>query len=275
MLQFCANRGLVPPPPKIDLVADTYPPGGPFPPSDIVIAQAPTEMSAEERGFLFALARGCQPRRALEIGTAGGGSSLILATAMEENGGAGQVWTIDPAPEIAFDQNLYRGRVHQVTGASPGAVEEVAATAGDAFDFALIDGIHIYRQAKADLDAVIPHLVAGAFVLLHDAFHFGVSEAIRELVEADERVHDCGYPCNRPRPVGERATHGGFRLLRFGDKAVDVRPLVAPVWESLGLPPALLATQMNHDFWYCNAVEPCDYCRQHGPEPLARQLLGQ
>lgn len=257
VLRFCANRDLVPEP-------TVFRPKTPIE----VVNGAVSEMSPEERGFLYALVRGARPRRILEIGTAEGGSALVMATALEENAGEGHIWSIDPVPRISVEMSAYHGRVDFLVGTSPETVEDAAARAGGPFDLAMIDGIHIYRQARADLLAVLPHLAEGAYVLLHDAFHFGVSEAVRELVESDERIHDCGYPCNRPRPVGDRATHAGFRLLRVGAKAVDVVPLVAPMWAELGKPAPVLHSQVNHDFWYCSAIEPCDYCQQNGPDPL-------
>lgn len=257
LLQFCANNELVPPSaaPRTD--------------ASWLVEQAPTEMSQEERGFLYALIRGCRPRRVLEIGTSEGGSALVMALAMERNGGEGQVWTIDPMPRIAFDAALFRGRVHSVVGTSPEAVEEVAGSAGGPFDLAVVDGIHIHKQAAADLAAIRPHLAEGAYVLMHDAFHFGVSEAARELVESDPSVHDVGYPCNRPRRVGERVTHAGFRMLRIGRPAVDVAPLVEPTWAVVGQRPPLSPDLVDHDFWYCWAIEPCTYCQQHGLDPLS------
>lgn len=257
VLQFCANRDLVPA--RVSAGHDVA----------SLVREAPTEMSQEERGFLYALVRGCRPRRVLEIGTSEGGSSLVMALAMEENGGDGHVWTIDPLPRIPFDPALFRGRVDSVTGTSPEAVEDVARRAGGPFDLAVIDGIHIHKQAAADLAAVRSHLAEGAFVLMHDAFHFGVSEAARELVERDPQVHDVGYPCNRPRRVGERVTHAGFRMLRVGAPAVDVRPLVEPVWAEVGMTPPLSPDLVDHDFWYCWAIDPCAYCREHGLDPLS------
>lgn len=257
VLRFCADRDLVPP--------------SATPAGDVasLVREAPTEMSQEERGFLYALVRGCRPSRVLEIGTSEGGSSLVMALAMDENGGEGRVWTIDPLPRIAFDRALFHGRVESVTGTSPDAVHEVAARAGGPFDLAVVDGIHIYKQAAADLAAIRPHLAEGAFVLMHDAFHFGVSEAARELVEADRAVHDVGYPCNRPRRVGDRVTHAGFRMLRIGADAVEVAPLVQPTWAEVGLAPPLSPDLVNHDFWYCWAIEPCAYCQEHGLDPLS------
>jgi hypothetical protein len=49
---------------------------------------------------------------------------------------------------------------------------------------------------------------------------------------------------------------------------VDVAALVAPLWSSLGKPAPVLRSQINHDFWYCSAIEPCEFCQQNGPDPL-------
>src|SRR5690349_21516122 len=104
-----------------------------------VILDAPTEMTFEERLFLYALVRGTAPRRVLEIGTSQGGSALIFASAMESNG-SGTVVGIDPMPRVEIPDERFKGRFHLVTGESPGAVAEASELAGGLFDLVLIDG---------------------------------------------------------------------------------------------------------------------------------------
>jgi predicted O-methyltransferase YrrM len=224
-----------------------------------VILDAPTEMTFEERLFLFSLVRGTAPQRVLEIGTSQGGSALIFANALEANG-SGTVVGIDPMPRIEIPDHRFHGRFHLVTGESPGAIAEAAELAGGRFDLVLIDGMHIYSQAAADLAGAMPYLADDAYILFHDAFHYGVSEAIREAVEADPHLHDCGYVCARPRTVGLLLTHGGFRLVRRGTSAIDVGAMVKPVWDSFDLPVPHDPDLRDHDIYYCEVVEPCAYC---------------
>ena len=225
-----------------------------------IIANAPSEMSLDERLFLYSLIRGRNPRRVLEIGTSQGGSAAIIAAALEDNDGDGRIIGIDPMPRIELDPAVFHGRFDLVTGKSPEAVTQAAERAGAPFDIVLIDGIHIYQQAADDLAASLPFATPDAYFLFHDSFHFGVSEAIREAVERHPDLHDCGYVCSRPRRVGDLLTHAGFRLLRRGGAIVDPTPLVAPLWREVNAAPPHDPALRNHDIWYCDAIEPCNYC---------------
>jgi predicted O-methyltransferase YrrM len=229
-------------------------------PVDVVFG-VPSEMDIDERLFLYALVRGQRPRRMLEIGTARGGSALIITTAMEENG-VGCLVSVDPLPQIALDPAAFQGRLYSLSRPSPEGIDEAAEVAGGSFDLILIDGIHIYDQVRKDLAAALPHASDGAYLLFHDAFHIGVDRAIREALEADAGLQDCGYVCNRPRPVGELATHAGFRLLRIGSRIFDPTPLVQDAYRQLRQKPPLDPDLVNHDFWYCEAIKPCAYCEK-------------
>lgn len=227
-----------------------------------VVWTAPTEMSIDERLMLYGLVRGHRPVRALEIGTFKGGSAVIIATAMEANG-LGRLVSVDPMPIIEVEERLFRGRFHSLARPSPEGIAEARAIAGGEFDLILIDGIHIYDQTERDIAACVPHAAEGAYVLLHDAFHLGVREAIEEAVERHPRLHDCGYVCRTARPVGELLTHGGLRLLRVGSApVVDPVPLIYSAYAGTGQLPPDDPDLRNHDFWYCEAVEPCAHCRR-------------
>lgn len=227
-----------------------------------VLWTAPTEMNIDERLMLYALVRGHRPLRALEIGTSKGGSGLIIATAMDANS-AGHVVSVDPVPLIEVPEWLFRGRFRSLARPSPEGVDEARALAGGPFDLILIDGIHIYDQVAKDLAACLPNAAEGAYILLHDAFHLGVREAVREAVERHPQLHDCGYVCGTARPVGDLITHGGFRLLRVGSAPlVDPAPLLRSAYAATGISPPDDPDLRNHDFWYCEAVEPCAYCRR-------------
>jgi predicted O-methyltransferase YrrM len=225
------------------------------------VIDAPTEMSIDERIFLYALVRGFAPRRVLEIGTSQGGSASIIAAALEDNG-QGEVAGIDPYPRIEVAPAGFYGRFHLVTGTSPEVIPQAVEALGGSVDLLLIDGIHVYKQARTDLIETLPCLCPSAYILFHDAFHFGVSEAIRETVEQYPQLHDCGYVCSRPRRVGDLLTHAGFRLIRMGPAIVDIAPLVEGVWAEAGKQPPHDLDLRNHDIWYCTAIEPCAYCQR-------------
>jgi predicted O-methyltransferase YrrM len=224
-----------------------------------VILDAPTEMSFDERLFLFALVRGTAPQRVLEIGTSQGGSAAIFAAALEANG-SGTVVGIDPMPRIELPDDLFHGRFQLVTGESPAAIPEAASRVDGPFDLVLVDGIHIYQQAADDLAGALPHMASTGYLLFHDSFHFGVSEAIREAIEADPTLHDCGYVCARPRRVGDLLTHSGFRMVRRGAPVVDMESIVKPVWDEIDRRPPHDPDLRNHDIYYCEYIEPCAYC---------------
>ena len=123
---------------------------------------------------------------------------------------------------------------------------------------------HQYSQVRRDIAGILPHLAEGAYVLFHDAFHYGVATAIREAVEGDARLHDCGYACRTARIHHDPVTpYNGFRLLRFGaTRVVDVERVVGPVYSAAGKEaPPLLEEALDHDGWYCRAVIPCARCQ--------------
>ena len=237
-----------------------------------VVYTAPSDMRIDERIFLYAFVRGFQPERALEIGVLRGGSAAIITNAMEENG-KGRLIGIDPAPDITIPWDHYHGRYTLVRKPSPEAVAEARAAAGGPFDFVLIDGLHIYDQVGRDIAAVLPVVSDGAYILFHDAFHYGVATAIREAVESNPGLQDCGYPCRTAvTGVDPWTPYNGFRLLRCDASAarsVDVERTVAPAYAARGqMRPELRRDSLNHDLWYCRAVSPCDRCRAEGTPPI-------
>lgn len=237
-----------------------------------VVYTAPSDMRIDERIFLYAFVRGFQPERALEIGVLRGGSAAIITNAMQENG-KGRLVGIDPAPDITIPWAHYHGRYTLLRKPSPDAVPEARESAGGPFEFVLIDGLHIYDQVTKDIAAVLPVLADGAYVLFHDAFHYGVATAIREAVESNPGLRDCGYPCRTAvTGVDPWTPYNGFRLLRYDASAarsVDVERMVEPAYAARGhVPPVLRRDSLNHDLWYCRAVSPCERCRAEGTPPI-------
>jgi len=229
-----------------------------------VVFTAPSDMRVDERLFLYALVRGFQPERALEIGVFRGGGSAIIANAMEDNG-KGILVGLDPAPDIKVREADLHGRYTLIRRPSPDGVPEARAAAGGPFDFVLVDGLHMYTQVRRDIDAILPHLAEGAYVLFHDAFHYGVATAIREAVQAMPSLHDCGYACRTVTFYDPVTPYNGFRLLRHGPAVADVERDVRPLYSAAGKEmPRLDADVLDHDIWHCKAVKPCAACRARG-----------
>lgn len=117
------------------------------------------------------------PSRVVEIGTAAGVSTLVLAGAMRELGRSGVcVHTYDLHPWCFFDRS--RGVGSAIDGADPllaGLIDRrVRRTAVDAgrelsgVGLAFIDGDHRHPMPCADVLALLPALSEGAWVVLHD-----------------------------------------------------------------------------------------------------------
>jgi predicted O-methyltransferase YrrM len=228
-----------------------------------VVYDNPSEMSIPERLFLYALVRGSRPERALEIGSYKGGSAAIICAAMQDNQ-HGRLIGVDPKPRITVPEGAFHGRFRLIPRPSPEAIGLAWAVAGGPFDFVLIDGLHIYDQVKEDIAGCLPHLADGAYLLFHDAFHHGVSEAIREAVQELASLHDCGYVCATPDTSQDAlVAYGGFRLLRYAVSLLaDPQRHLESACLSQGraVPPAHPDLR-NHNHWYCRKVQPCPHCQ--------------
>jgi predicted O-methyltransferase YrrM len=246
-----------------------------------IVYRVPTEMNIEERLFLYALIRGVRPERVLEIGSRHGGSAAIIACALEDNS-RGRVIGVDPAPAITVNEVCFHRRFYLISQPSPAAIPDAFQVAGGRFDVVFIDGLHTRTQCAADLAGALPYAADGAYFLFHDAFHVGVSEAIREAIEADSRLHDCGYMCVRPFTEDPLVTYRGLRLVRFSAHAVVTPgPLVERGYREVGLePPHAHPDLFDHDIWYCRHIEPCPRCRvshtsrRDAPQDASHNVLG-
>ena len=229
---------------------------------------AESGMRVDEKIFLYAFVRGFRPHRALEVGVAKGGSALIITNAMEEVG-HGRLVGVDPEPNLKIAWKDLHGRYTLIPRPSPDAIPEAREAAGGPFDFVLIDGLHFYDPVTRDIDAILPHLADGAYLLFHDAFHYGVATGIKDAIEAHPNLVDCGYPCRTANVYADEATpYNGFRLLRrtaapVAPRVVDVEQVVDPLYaEQHKARPPLRREVLNHDIWSCRVVGPCEYCRE-------------
>jgi len=130
----------------------------------------PTQIEAEITGFL-ALAAERRVRRILEIGTAQGGTTLLLARAIPTTD-----WlvTVDLRPRHRRTLRFLAGDgrvVHSLGGSSRApAVRHRIATlaAGEPLDLLFIDGDHSYEGARADYECYVPLVRPGGLIAWHD-----------------------------------------------------------------------------------------------------------
>ena len=171
-------------------------------------------MTVPERVILYALVLGLRPERALEIGTAEGGSALIITQAMDEVG-HGTLICLDPNPRITpSNLVLLAGRTRFIQGPSPDFIPEASLIAGGKFDFVLVDGDHSEQAVRRDVLGLVPYLDEDAVLLFHDSHFSEVSKGIRSLALPPIRLVDCGLISTGRTPDMNGNIWGGFRMLR-------------------------------------------------------------
>ncbi len=226
---------------------------------------AETHLSAAERLFMYAIVRGARPKRALEIGSALGGSASIVCAAMEDVGG-GKLVGIDPIRRVDPSHPRFFGRFRLIEAAAPDGVEEARRLAGGPFDFVFYDGPNVCDEVGRIMRVVVPLLAPQAYVVFDNGLHYGVHEAVRRLIEDDPRLHDCGFVCRTVQTHDPHAAYNGLRLVRFDPAAVgDPQPWIDEAYRAASsTPPTLDPDALNHDVWWCAKVRPCARCARDG-----------
>jgi predicted O-methyltransferase YrrM len=137
-------------------------------------------LQIDEAGLLFRLARDLGPRPIVEIGRFKGGSTLLLASAMDPGT---ELWSydlhvalredmsgaqLDSELVAALERYGLRDRVHLVVGDSRTA-DPPPQSAGLIF----VDGDHTYEGARDDYERWRELLAPGGHLLFHDAVDTG------------------------------------------------------------------------------------------------------
>lgn len=139
-------------------------------------ATTPWQMSFGERAVIEGVVAQLQPRLALEIGTAEGGSLRRIAAHSQRTISFDLV---EPAPEVASLPNveLRTGDSHELL---PLELERLAA-AGQSVDFVLVDGDHSAAGARRDVeDLLASEAVRSCLILAHDS----LNQEVRAGLEA-------------------------------------------------------------------------------------------
>lgn len=195
------------------------------------LKSAPSLMNIVQRAMLWSLIAGIAPRSYLEIGTARGGSALIVNDAVQQTGNRDFVGV---CIDIRFDRMseqdraILEKRFHFIQMPLGTQSMQAAKRIVEKFDVVLIDALHDQDNATFDFLTVWPHVSPGGYILFDDANYFGVAEAIRSVLQLTTAI-DCGkiVRCGgvgkaepgpgwlaKPGPSGEPATWGGMHVLR-------------------------------------------------------------
>lgn len=146
-------------------------------------------LDRDKAHLCYLLCRAGNARTAVEVGTSFGVSTIYLAAAVRDNGGAGTVpgrvigteW--EPAKVAAARENLNRAGLAAVADIREGDIRQTLRNLGGPIDFVLMD---IWAPlARPALDLLIPHLRLGAMVLCDNVGRFR-----REYRDYLDRVRD-------------------------------------------------------------------------------------
>lgn len=191
------------------------------------ILDAPAELLLPERLLIYSIVRGLRPRRCLEIGTHFGGSTTIIAAALDDVG-EGKLVCVDPNPLVPAP--VWAGVAHRATmirGCSPAALVEAYTQAGGDFDFVFVDGDHTTAGVIRDVEGVLEVAAPGAHLLFHDSHYWEVEAAIDACVARHPgRLMDAGtlsVLSTAPivAPDGTTSRWGGLRMLRVSPRTSE------------------------------------------------------
>ena len=182
-----------------------------------IFARPDWQMSLGERAALVGLVAQLNPRLAIEIGTAEGGSLESIATESVE------VHSIDLTDEFLVRRPA-NARFHK--GDSRVVLPRLLtafADEGHNVDFALVDGDHSTEGVRADLQALLDSPAVGrTLILVHDSFNPDVRSGIEsaDLVDNPKVVGlDLDFVPGRLGKLGAFADQllGGFALVMVDD----------------------------------------------------------
>jgi hypothetical protein len=145
--------------------------------------------------IVAAVTRLLRPRSVVEVGVARGYTSAAILATLEANGGQGTLKSIDlPPRHVDLDfvgravPSRLRDRWRLTLGPSHTELPKVAPAAAPIGLF-MHDGDHSYRSQREDLEAVWPHLAAGAALVVDDVwttsvFDFGAERGEEVVIAA-------------------------------------------------------------------------------------------
>ena len=143
-------------------------------------------MNEVESAFLCGMIEQFSPKKIVEVGVAGGGTTAIILQALEDLGESYEMHSIDAAPTFyrdktkpagfmaafALENNLFAPPHSTLSGTHefhlgkflPQVIDDI----GNEIDFVILDTMHIMPGEGLDFLAVLPYLKPEAVVVMHD-----------------------------------------------------------------------------------------------------------
>ncbi|WP_294158797.1 class I SAM-dependent methyltransferase [uncultured Selenomonas sp.] len=142
------------------------------------VPEGEPEMSSFESAFLCGVLRSVRPRKILEVGVAGGGTTAIIMQCMELLGEPYALHSVDLAERfyrddskasgyLAEEAKLHLPHANQKTYLGRLAIEQMEDIGGD-IDVLVLDTVHCLPGEVLDFLTLLPYLRDGAVVVLHD-----------------------------------------------------------------------------------------------------------
>ena len=139
--------------------------------------------------LLYAFIREMKPARTIEIGLAYGLSSLFICQALSDNG-RGDHMAIDPFQEKAYKSigllNLERAKLKEIFRFYESPSEEVLPqliSQKESFDFAFIDGSHLFDNAFVDFFFIDKMIQEGGYIAIDDIWMPAVRKVVSFIIK--------------------------------------------------------------------------------------------
>lgn len=159
-------------------------------------------MTGDERAYLFRLASDPQNHPVMEVGSAAGGTTILLALA------AGECWTLDNGAgedhRLRFHSNIEAaGLTDRIHFFLADATEHASMYPDASFGMVLVDAEHEREHPYNDITAWAPKVKSGGYLLIDD-FSDSNTAVTRAVVRFLTENHGFLYDVSFEREEGFR-----------------------------------------------------------------------
>ncbi len=171
------------------------------------------DVQVEYAEALYQYVRRHRPRRVVEVGLAHGISALAILTALEANGGEGELVSIDPFQSLIYKDcgltNLALSGLssrHSLARDPDWVALPRLLDRGFHADFSYVDGSHAFEHVMLDTFYCDKLLKVGGVIAYNDCGYEAVEASIRYLLASRHYDEvDAGLPFMRGRSLGLRS----------------------------------------------------------------------